>query len=276
MSVYKPGESEEYDKSAQAARQLLDRLAREPELKTVKALFWRLLHSLPSAPIKVLASFADDRFYPLVLSLEPREFSSYLALSHGEVVAARSRERIAALSSVYEVARSRIDLLDTEFRPFIDQLDSRNQVDIDNLSLPPDRIMRQFCAPALYYFEVKDILLGLPDTTGELDPGDLLNLNSPQFDSRKLRELASDIKSRALNRFYLSFLSSFAIQMDDHLESDADVWSTLNSGEVFSCAISDALYAVEYPERLSEKMPHLSELIARFKPESLWDAIKRG
>lgn len=273
MSVYKVGESEDYDRSTKAASQLLDRLTREPELKIVKDLFWRLLHSLPSAPIKVLASFSDDRYYPLVLCLDPREFGSYLSLNHGDVVAARSRERIAALLSVYEAARSRIDFLDTEFRAYIARFSIKDQIDLDNLPFPSDKIMRRFCAPALHYFEAKEILLGLPDTTDELVPDDLSIFDLSPPISRKRNELASRIKSRALNRFYLAFLNSFALRILNYLEPGTDPWSLLESGEAFSCAISDGLCAVEYPERLSAEVPHLWALITLFEPESHWNAV---
>ena len=81
-------------------------------------------------------------------------------------------------------------------------------------------------------------------------------------------ELASKIKSRALNRFYLAFLSSFALRFIDCSEPPTDAWSLLESGEAFSCAIADGLLAVEYPESLIANMPHLLGLIASFEPES--------
>jgi hypothetical protein len=268
MSVYKVGESEEYDKSARVARQLLSTLSLDPNLQNIKELFWKFLYSIPSAPIKVLTSFSDNRYYPLVLSLRPGEFGTYLSQRQGVVVAARSREQIAALLSVYETARSRIDLLDTEFRKYIDQISKMDQSDLENLRFPPDKIMQRFCAPALLYSETKDILLGLPCTASENIPNDLLISSLSDLALVELKELASKIKSRALNRFYLAFLSSFALRFIDCYEPPADAWSLLESGEAFSCAIADGLLAVEYPESLIANMPHLLGLIASFEPES--------
>ena len=268
MSIYKVGESEEYDKSARVASQLLSTLSLEPNLKNIKELFWRFLYTIPSAPIKVLTSFSDDRYYPLVLSLRPSEFGAYLSRNHGVVVAARSREQIAALLSVYETARSRIDLLDIEFRKYIDRLSNMDQSDLENIRFPPDKIMRRFCAPALLYFETKDILLGLPRTASENIPNGLLISSLPDTALMDLKIRASKIKSHALNRFYLAFLSSFALWILDRSESSTDAWTHLESGEAFSCAISDGLLAVEYPEILTANMPHLLGLIASFEPES--------
>jgi hypothetical protein len=264
LSAYKGGECEEYDKAAQAAGHVLARLAREPGLKVVQTLLWRFLSSLPSAPVRILASSSDPRYHPLVLDLCPREFGSYLSRSHGAAVAARSRERIAALFSVYEVARSRIDLLDIEFGLYIGRIANKDEIDLENLPFPPEQLMRRFCAPALYHWEAKDILLGLPNSASEFAPGDLLNAQSvPQ----ELRKLASQIKSRALNRFYFAFLNTFALRVLDH-EPRANVWSLLDSGEAFSDAISNALFFVEYPDRVGESMPNLLGLITSFEPES--------
>lgn len=259
MSVYKVGESEEYDKNARAASLVLDALSQDPELRIINDLVWRLLASLPSAPIKVVASFLDDRYYPLVLVLSSGEFSSYLSRNHGVPVVARSRERIAALRSVYETARRKIDFLDTEFRAYIERIADWSQIGLDNLPFPPDQIRRRFCAPDLSDFEVNDILSGLPFISSDLGVS-MLTLG-------KSTQLASKIKSCALNRFYLAFLSSFALRILD-FDPSADVWSLVDSDETFSCAISDALLAVEYPETIKTNMPHLMDLIASFESES--------
>lgn len=195
--------------------------------------------------------------YQLALWVADAHLLSYL--SHkGEK---RSRERIAALYSVYTTVRYRIRELNNEFRPYIDRLTNAVQKGLSiRTAFPPEAIKEAFCAPALNWHETDVVFWGLPDTMSYALPSQrlrLLSLEGKELHSL-MSEVASKSKSQALSRFYDAFLAFFVERIELAFNSDGvTVWSCIDDEQAFSLAIDAGLTAVEYPE------------VAKFGP-SLW------
>lgn len=169
-------------------------------------------------------------------------------LSHfGET---RSRERIAALRSVYSFARNRFSKLDDEFAGYINRLSTAYREGKPARSVfPPPEVREKFCEPALTYDECWDIYLGLPDTAPR-SGSRKVRLCQLEGDALKplIRELASEAKSRALGRFYDAFLDHFEVQVGVAFNSDGvTVWSCVDSESGFFDALVEGFKAVETP-----------------------------
>lgn len=164
----------------------------------------------------------------------------------------RSRERIAALYSVYRMVRGRICQLDNEFRPYIDRLTNTVQAGQPiATAFPPERIRERFCSPALTWDETNDVFWGLPDTISLAGTARRLRLSCLEGAELQalMKELATEAKSRALSRFYVAFLAFFVERIALAYNSDGiSVWSCVDEEYAFYLAIEAALTAVEHPE----------------------------
>ena len=243
MNVYKNGEMPE--EKLRAASELLSKFRSHPEFKVIAgALGWMWGH-VDSAPIKVIASLSEPRYYPMALRFGYEELAYYLTSE------SRPKARLKTLYSVYKDARRRIDYLDTEFKSYIDRLTQCVQDKQPIWSaFPDDEVKRRFCAPSALWTELEDLLMGLPDAMQQAGSERRIKLSTLEGQALRalMMEVATEAKSRALGRFYDAFLEFFVERVHCAFNSDSvTVWECVDDDQAFHEAIQCGLRAVEQP-----------------------------
>jgi hypothetical protein len=243
MSAFKNGDLPE-DKF-RAASELLVKFRSQPEFQVINdALGWMWGH-VDSAPIKVIASLSESRYYPMALRFGYEEIAYYLTSE------SRPKARLKTLYSVYKDVRRRIDYLDIEFKPYIDRLTKCVQTEQPIRSaFPDDEVKRRFCAPSALWPELEDLLVGIPDAMQQAGAERRIKLSTLEGHALRalMMEVATEAKSRALGRFYDAFLEFFVERVLCAFNSDGvTVWECVDDDQAFHEAIQCGLRAVEQP-----------------------------
>lgn len=270
MSTYnKTNTSDAYNHMLHTSEQTIHEFENNANFKQLSKLIRWMSTETDSPLIKLLTAFSEPDYYPIALRLRYDEFASYLSSVYSEKGETynRKREQIAALNAVYRTARNRIDYLDTHFKSYILRIGEIEEINPYNLPLPPDEVRIAFCAPSYSSdCEIRDIFWGLPNISNQLSTERRIKLHAlTGYELNKfMKEIASEAKSNALNRFYLAFLYDFAERVHEFGRPGdvwgRDAWELVDEDRVYSDAIGSGLFAIEHPELLNENIRRLIHL----------------